>query len=326
MSSIFSMDPSSMNCYIRSYHYSRLRHHQELQDVIAELNAFLGAKYTFTLSDKKSSNVHKAIADLIDKKLVDDMMSVATDADKARLHSLSVSGAGSWLSIVPNNFYGVRFTPLEWHVALSVHLGAPLFAHDQICKRCNGHCDRFGHHALSCLNQNLVTWRHNVVRDELNRVLKRAGFATEIEQKYGDHRSDPNWERNIVVEGVPGDIKVKDFMDQGQDRDAYLDVVIGNPLCPSHVKKASKERQWLAKEKERVKHVKYNNAPNVLPMAMEATGAIGPEFRRLLAYLASAISRRKSIPYPITMHRIRSRIIALMIRCNTKMVLRSTPL
>ena len=164
------------------------------------------------------------------------------------------------------------------------------------------------------------------MRDELNRLLKEAAYTTEIEQKYGDHRSDPNWERNVVVEGVPGDIKVFDFLDSGQDRDVYLDVVIGNPYCASYLKNTSKERLWLAKEKERVKHAKYNHAPNVLPMAMEATGAVGPEFRRLLAYLASTISRRKSIPYPITMHRIRSKIIAMMIRCNTKMVLRSTPL
>lgn len=103
-------------------------------------------------------------------------------------------------------------------------------------------------------------------------------------------------------------------------------MVIGNPYCPSYVKKASAERMWLAKHKERVKHEKYNNAPNVLPMAMEATGAVGPEFRALLRFIADKQSTNTSIPYPVMMHRIRSKIVATMIRCNTKMVIRSLPL
>ena len=85
----------------------------------------------------------------------------------------------------------------------------------------------------------------------------------------------------------------------------------------------SNKRLWLVKQNERKKHAKHNNASNVLPMAMEATGAVRPEFRALLRYVAGKQSKNKSIPYPVMMHQRGSKLVAKMIRCNAKMVSRS---
>lgn len=82
----------------------------------------------------------------------------------------------------------------------------------------------------------------------------------------------------------------------------------------------------MAKEKEKLKHEKYKNYPNVIPCALETTGAIGPIFKQTLQLLADAIATRSNIPYPIIMNRIRSSIIAKLMMHNAEMIISSIPL
>ena len=99
---------------------------------------------------------------------------------------MKTAGARGWLSVAPNNHFGVRFDDLEFFVALNIHLGAPLQVDDGLCARCGRPCDKYGHHALHCQKKNMVTWRHDTLRDEINKQFREAGYSTTIEQRWRD--------------------------------------------------------------------------------------------------------------------------------------------
>ena len=129
----------------------------------------------------------------------------------------------------------------------------------------------------------------------------KAAWDTMIEQKYMEHRIDKDEEYNESIDGIPGDIKVNDYFRDRVNKSAYFDVTVANVFATSYIKNTSKERLWLSKRKELIKHKKCKNDQNVIPLAIETMGATGPECKRLLQRLADALSLRTNTPYSIMM-------------------------
>ena len=114
-----------------------------------------------------------------------------------------------------------------------------------------------------------------------------------------------------------------DYFNDRENVNVYFDIAVANIFANSYINNTSKYKLWLSKKKERGKHMKNRNDPNVIPLAIESMGAIGPEFKKVLQRLADALSLRTNIPYSIMMQRIRSNVVAEMMRYNVDMMISS---
>ena len=281
-----------------------------------KLNNFIGPQ----LIQKRNDNIkHKQILELIDKKYLCLFYDNSSIEDQARMKSISCNGASSWLTVVPNNKYGVKYTDREFYVLLSLYLGSNINNKQIICGKCDRIVDCKGYHSLHCGYGSNRNHRHNALRDELNGLFKSAGYNTKIEQKYNWNANNNEYER---VDGIPGDIWVEKWSDDNK-HDTYFDVTVSNVFAATYIKKAAETRLYTATLRETEKIKKYNNNQSVIPLAVETMGALGNKFKNILQKLAERISLRKNQPYNVTMNRIRTKIISILMKENAKMMLSS---
>jgi hypothetical protein len=257
----------------------------------------------------------------IDKSYERKYYQIANESDKARLKALTVNGATTWLNCPPNALYGVKFSDLEYYTLLSLYLGAPLLQNNTLCRRCNQELDKYGHHALSCKYGPNSIKRHNKLRNLVQKFCHEAGLQTEIEAKYPNQGISEEFK----VDGIPGDICVKQWFDITY-KDAYMDVVVSNIFTKTYLKKASEKRGIIAKIKEEEKKKKYNNDDQFIPLSIECMGGMGISFKRVLQRIADRIAVRKSKMYSVVMNQIRTKITALLMKENVKMILSSMEL
>ena len=155
----------------------------------------------------------------------------------------------------------------------------------------------------------------------MNRYLIMADYITQKEQKY--KLDDKN--QIIRINGVPGDVKVIEWF-RGTFDDAYMDVVVGNVFAKTYIKDAAEKRLSTAIKWEEKKRGKYKKNNDILPLAIESAGGIGHQFRQVIHQMAGKISTRKEIELPIMINRIRSNVIAMLMKHNAKMVISSMDL
>ena len=69
--------------------------------------------------------------------------------DKARLGSLGLAKAGSWLNFVPSPALSLNLQPAELIVAVKYRQGMPVFPRERRCMPCPVMSDVEGDHAIS---------------------------------------------------------------------------------------------------------------------------------------------------------------------------------
>ena len=85
----------------------------------------------------------------------------------ARLASLGLPHAGSWLSVVPSPALGLHLRPAEFIPVLKYCLGVPVYSSAGLCPACSCPSDRMGDHSLGCRTPSDRIARHNMLRDVL---------------------------------------------------------------------------------------------------------------------------------------------------------------
>ena len=148
---------------------------------------------------------------------------------------------------------------------MSLYLGADIDRKSRICSKCKEPMDIKGYHGLHCKWGSHVIRRHNALRDELNKMMNKAGKDTRIEQKYIINEKDDKW---YEMPGIPGDLVVEDWC-HSEAKEHYMDVVVGNICAPTMVDKAKLDRLAIAKIKEQTKRNKYQNISNFIQLAIE---------------------------------------------------------
>ena len=121
------------------------KHNNYLSVMINKFKDFIGPDMAYNEND---DNTHKELLQLINKKYLSLFYEKADDKDRARIKSLSVNGALSWMNIALNNNYGVKCSNLEFYVLLSLIFGCELIKNKSICKKCKKLIDNYGHHGL----------------------------------------------------------------------------------------------------------------------------------------------------------------------------------
>ncbi|KAK1434236.1 hypothetical protein QVD17_11155 [Tagetes erecta] len=101
---------------------------------------------------------------------------------KAVVACLQAPRAQDFLTVIPIEGLGQHMSPLEYRAILKYRLMIPLFPVDEPCPVCRKVClDAFGDHAVHCKELPGFKYRHDLVRDVLCDILKRAGISAKKE-------------------------------------------------------------------------------------------------------------------------------------------------
>ena len=83
-------------------------------------------------------------------RLVDATARLDSLREEARLASLSLPYAGTWLNVVPRSALGLHLRGPEFTTAVKYRLGAEIFSSAGPCPACSAYSDSLGDHALCC--------------------------------------------------------------------------------------------------------------------------------------------------------------------------------
>ena len=93
---------------------------------------------------------HRELLQYIDDRMHELFINAAQNHDKARINSFKITGASSWLNMPCNDYYGIDYTNLQYHIMQSLCNGHPILTDDATCNRCKKQMDECGCHALHC--------------------------------------------------------------------------------------------------------------------------------------------------------------------------------
>ncbi|GJZ30128.1 hypothetical protein Tco_0575175 [Tanacetum coccineum] len=101
---------------------------------------------------------------------------------KAVVKCLRAPRAQNFLTVIPIEGLGQNMSALEYRTILKYRLMIPLFLVDEPCPVCRKVClDSFGKHVVHCKELPGFKYRHDLVRDVLYDVLKRARISSKKE-------------------------------------------------------------------------------------------------------------------------------------------------
>ena len=139
---------------------------------------------SFANKDTVPPKAQHALASALFSKIVRDMYADfdMTVRQKAVLECLRAPHAQDFLLAIPIDGLGQHMSPVEYRTILKYRLLIPLFPVDELCPICRKAClDSFGEHAIHCKDLPGFKYRHDMVRDVLFDVFRRAGISAKKE-------------------------------------------------------------------------------------------------------------------------------------------------
>ena len=100
--------------------------------------------------DRKSQKAASVKVDFHNQSLLNQLQE-GNARDLARLSSLGLKYAGSWLSAVPSPALGLHLRPAEFVPIVRYRLGINVYSSEGNCPTCGQHSDKTGDHALACV-------------------------------------------------------------------------------------------------------------------------------------------------------------------------------
>ncbi|GKB81617.1 hypothetical protein Tco_0948512 [Tanacetum coccineum] len=138
----------------------------------------------FTNKDTVPCKGQQTLTNVLFSEMVKDM-EVHFDLNmrqKAVFECLHAPHAQDFLLAILIDGLGQHMSPVEYHTILNYRLIISLFPVDAICRVCRKAClDSFGEHAVHCKELPGFKYRHNMVRDVLFDICRRAGISTKKE-------------------------------------------------------------------------------------------------------------------------------------------------
>ena len=145
------------------------------------------------------------------------LVETAGEREMARMASLSLPYAGSWLNCSPIRALGLHMRSPEFAAAVKLRIGLQVYDTAGACPACGRESDTMGDHAMVCGTGGERISRHNALRDALFETAASAGLAPVREERAllpGNNRR-------------PADLLIRHW---AGGRDAALDVTITHPL------------------------------------------------------------------------------------------------
>eukprot|EP00754_Rhynchopus_humris_P002073 Rhum_TRINITY_DN11163_c1_g1::Rhum_TRINITY_DN11163_c1_g1_i1::g.42832::m.42832 len=206
------------------------------------------------------------------------------EATRARFLSLSLKGAGAFLSAVPS--YELAIPNGAFRGLLRLRLDLPVWDEGAQCRLCFGDMDPFGRHVFECArNADRIT-RHDVTARALYGVCSDLGLGPQLEKK------------EIVAgrQSRPADV----FLPVGSGAEARgrcVDVSVASCLAASMLTGAARTAGYAASMREAVKRKRCGELCEGLglsfsPFVLECFGGFGSEALDLLRRLGKRGGRQ----------------------------------
>ena len=235
----------------------------------------------------------------------------------ARLASVGLPHAGSFLSVVPSPPLGLHLRSAEFIPVLKYRLGIPVYSSEGPCPACDAISDRMGDHALGCSKTGDRIARHNLLRD----VVFEAAASADL----GPSKEEPHLLPGSVAR--PGDILIRRWFN---GKDGALDVTVTSPLATSNVLGASREAgKSLTKAYERkmrdTAEACRTQGLLFLPIAIETLGGFHSVALGQVRQLGQALARKKGCDEREPTGQLFSRISVTLMRGNAMMLNSRSP-
>ncbi|GJS08083.1 hypothetical protein Tco_0364879 [Tanacetum coccineum] len=212
---------------------------------------------------------------------------------KAVVECLRAPRAQNFLTVIPNEGLGQHMSALEYRTILKYQLMIPLFPVDEPCPVCRKVClDSFGEHAVHCKELPGFKYRHDLVRDVLYDVLKRAGISSRKEAPV-NFLTDPLEGRSTLR---PADILVFGW---AGGKHACVDLTGVSPLVGLRDNGFVAGQAALKEESSKVaKHEKacLENQHVFIPFAFDTFGFLAPEADGFLNRVQRVVQSNFSTP------------------------------
>ncbi|GJR59436.1 hypothetical protein Tco_1501598 [Tanacetum coccineum] len=188
---------------------------------------------------------------------------------------------------------GQHMSPMEYHTILKYRLMIPLFLADAICHVCRKAClDSFGEHAVHCKELPGIKYRHDMVRDVLFDICRRAGISTKKEAPV-NFLTDPSDGRSTLR---PADVLVFGWVG---GKHACVDLTGVSPLVGLSSRGFTVGQAALKAASCKVaKHEKacIKNQHVFIPFAFDSFDFLAPEAMKLLTKVQRVMNNNVMTP------------------------------
>ncbi|KAK9052651.1 hypothetical protein SSX86_029281 [Deinandra increscens subsp. villosa] len=212
---------------------------------------------------------------------------------KAVLECLRAPHAQDFLTVIPIEGLGQHMSAVEYRAILKYRLMIPLFPIDEPCPVCRKVClDNYGEHAVHCKELPGFKYRHDLVRDVLWDVLKRAGISAKKEAPV-NFLTDPLEGRFSLR---PADVLVFGW---AGGKHACVDLTGVSPLVGLRDNGFVAGQAVLKAESGKVaKHEKacLENQHVFIPFAFDTFGSLAPEAVGFLNRVQRVVHSNSSTP------------------------------
>ena len=195
----------------------------------------------------------------------------------------------------PCSSLGLRMDDTAIRVAVGLRLGCTL-CKPHNCHHCGAAVDALATHGLSCKQSEGRHFRHSSLNDIIHRALSAAKIPSRLEPA-GMYRNDGKRPDGITM--VPWE----------RGKLLVWDATCSDTFAPSYLASATSEAGAVASLAESRKRAKYANLdPSHLfqPVAVETSGAFGPDTFDFVKELGRRISRTtgESRSFPFLIQRL----------------------
>lgn len=212
---------------------------------------------------------------------------------KAVMECLQQPHTQDFLTVIPIEGLGQHMSPIEYRAILKYRLMIPLFPVDEPCPVCHKVAlDKFGEHAVHCKELPGFKYRHDLVRDVLFDVLRRAGISAKKEAPV-NFLTDPTEGRSSLR---PADVLVFGW---AGGKHACVDLTGVSPLVDLRGKGFTAGQAVMKAETKKVdKHDKAcsENQHVFVPFAFDTFGSLAPEAVRFLDRVRKIVRSNISAP------------------------------
>ena len=163
--SLYQLAPAASIC--SAGFGSETNHH--LCSAVADFNSTVPPDKALQIHSHLSASLvsQKELSSTLDTCMFNLMLETSSNANRARLLSVSAPHASSWLSVLPSQGLGLHLDAPVHQVAIKWWLGMDASQGFQCALRPGNALDPLGHHATTCKHGGGVVVRHNTLRDVL---------------------------------------------------------------------------------------------------------------------------------------------------------------
>ena len=283
------------------------------QSLLDLISTKIGEEASVELLSGVSQKMASLKVDLLNQSLLLQTISERGEVREiARMASLGLPHAGSWLSVVPSPPLGLHLRAPEFIPNLKYRLGIPVYTSDGPCPVCSKPSDRMGDHSLGCSKTGDRIARHNMLRD----VIFEAAASADL----GPSKEEKNLLPGTIAR--PGDVTIRRWCN---GKDGAIDVTVTGPLSSSNVAGtaakagASLEKACQRKVRDTAEACRQEGIV-FLPFAIETLGGFHPGAIAQVKQLAAALARCKGLEEGEVTSQLFGRLSLTLMRSNATML------